>query len=114
MNPTEQLARLTGDEEMSGFTNGPWELCEKGDYDDFGGQSMVVIGDDKRIAAVHASGKTGEANARLIAAAPDLYDALEHIFEYWNRDHNEEAMGDALWHIIETAEAALAKARGVK
>jgi hypothetical protein len=30
---------------------------------------------------------------------------LEHIAEYWNRDQNETAMADALWHIIETAEA---------
>lgn len=45
-------------------------------------------------------------------AAEDLYAALEHITEYWNRDQNESAMADALWHIIETAEGALAKARG--
>ena len=32
--------------------------------------------------------------------------ALEHIGDYWNRDQNEKAMADALWHIIETVEAA--------
>ena len=36
-----------------------------------------------------------------------LRDALEHIIEYWNRDPNDTAMHDALWHIIETAEQAL-------
>lgn len=51
-------------------------------------------------------------DARLIAAAPELLDALIHIEEYWNRDQNETAMADALWHIIETASAAIAKARG--
>ncbi|HEJ4644000.1 TPA: hypothetical protein ACWMI6_005978 [Pseudomonas aeruginosa] len=51
-----------------------------------------------------------EANARLIAAAPELLEALQHIEEYWNRDSNEQAMTDALWHIIETAQAAIAKA----
>ena len=35
--------------------------------------------------------------------------ALEHIEEYWNRDENQGAMSDALWHIIETVEAALSK-----
>jgi hypothetical protein len=50
------------------------------------------------------------ANAKLVAAAPDMYNALEHIIEYWNRDRNDEAMHDALWHIIETAEKALEKA----
>ncbi len=50
------------------------------------------------------------ANARLISAAPELLEALQHIEEYWNRDSNEQAMTDALWHIIETAQAAIAKA----
>lgn len=33
--------------------------------------------------------------------------ALEHIIEYWNKDENQGAMSDALWHILETAEQAL-------
>ena len=36
-----------------------------------------------------------------------LREGMEHIAEYWNRDQNETAMADALWHIIESAEAAL-------
>ncbi|EMN1576665.1 hypothetical protein ACSDGV_18540 [Pseudomonas aeruginosa] len=51
-----------------------------------------------------------EANARLMVAAPEMLGALQHIEEYWNRDSNEQAMTDALWHIIETAQAAIAKA----
>jgi len=39
----------------------------------------------------------------------ELVEALEHIEEYWNRDSNISAMSDALWHIIEVAQAALAK-----
>lgn len=38
-----------------------------------------------------------------------MREALEHIVEYWNRDQNENAMADALHHIIETAEEALAQ-----
>lgn len=38
-----------------------------------------------------------------------MREALEHIIEYWNRDQNESAMADALFHIIETAEEALAQ-----
>jgi hypothetical protein len=37
----------------------------------------------------------------------ELEGVLAHIIEYWNRDANEQAMHDALWHIIETAEQAL-------
>jgi len=45
---------------------------------------------------------------RLERERNQLRAALEHIVEYWNRDENEKAMSDALWHIIETAEDALA------
>lgn len=46
--------------------------------------------------------------AELERRNAELVGALEHIREYWNRDQNETAMADALWHIIETAKAALA------
>ena len=51
-------------------------------------------------------------DARLIAAAPDLLEALQNIAEYWNQDQNEAAMADACWHAIHTARAAIAKATG--
>jgi hypothetical protein len=37
-----------------------------------------------------------------------LESALSHIGEYWNRSETDGAMADALWHIIETVDAALA------
>ena len=52
------------------------------------------------------------ANAALIAAAPEMLVALESIAEFWNRDQNWGAMNEACWHAIETAEAAIAKAKG--
>jgi type VI protein secretion system component VasF len=56
--------------------------------------------------------KADEANARLISAAPELLEALESIAEYWNQDRNDQAMHDACWHAIETARAAIARAKG--
>lgn len=53
----------------------------------------------------------GVAAARLMMAASELLEALEHIVEYWNRDQNEDAMADALWHIIEVAYRAVGKAK---
>ena len=38
--------------------------------------------------------------------------ALESIAEYWNRDQNENAMADACWYAINTAEEALAATKG--
>lgn len=41
-------------------------------------------------------------------------DALTHIAEYWNRSENDKAMNDALYHMIDTAEAALASKEASK
>lgn len=47
--------------------------------------------------------------ARLFAASGKMRDALIHITEYWNGDRNDQAMYDALWEIINTAESVLAE-----
>lgn len=49
-------------------TRGPWKASEHGAYSDYKGNSIVVLGDDLRIAS-------------LIAAAPDLLKALEALLE---------------------------------
>jgi hypothetical protein len=57
-------------------TPGPWEACDQGDYSDFDGNSRVILGDDMRIAVVQWSPgdmqAESDANAHLIAAAPEL------------------------------------------
>lgn len=58
--------------------------------------------------------KLGGVGAAIVDAAyyqrqrDQLVSTLAHIVEYWNRDQNESAMADALWHIIGEAEAAIA------
>ena len=57
----------------------PWAFCEIGDYDDFDGNSRVLLGGDMRIAVVHAGGpnaEENEANAALIVAAVNALPAL--------------------------------------
>ena len=92
------------------WTPGPWQLTDLGDYGDFDGLSRVILGDDMRFAAVHAGGPNHEendANARLIAAAPDMAEALRRIEEgcSFPEDNVQRACRDV-------ARAALAKARG--
>ncbi len=105
---------------MSGFTKGPWTIHEDKGRDfgngdiDYGGfridapgieQIAFVWRSNRRFGSEEMFGAgEAEANARLIAAAPELYEALEKIV----REHdctNPEAT-------VRTARAALAKATG--
>ena len=60
------------------YTPGPWSACEHGDYSDYDGSCVVVLGNDLRVCVVLGD-NTDEtiANARLIAAAPMLLQALQ-------------------------------------
>ena len=55
------------------------------------------------------------ANARLIAAAPELLEALQLIVT-WNRDHAQDEYGNPdraeSWACVKAARAAIAKATG--
>ena len=51
------------------------------------------------------------ANARLLAAAPDLYSALLAVMRYWAEDTEEECFMPA--SIYDAAHNALKKAEGV-
>lgn len=92
------------------WTPGPWEAVERGAYSDFGGHSRVVVGDDMRIAVVHHSNDIrDDANANLIASAPDMYEALEKIRagDSFNCSPHQRFMAAQ-----GLAERVLAKARG--
>ena len=106
------------------FTPGPWRFLEGKDYDEGAnvGRPLTVCGgnnddlanvysaDDSTVSVSRAE---AVANAHLIAAAPDLYEALElllatpEIADADPRDKDEETQ------IAERkARAALRKARG--
>jgi len=90
-------------------TPGPWEAAERGDYADFDGDSRVILGDDRRIAVVQDSGSIEDAaNARLIAAAPDMLEAL-HTLIINNRMGVTGQLARAGWA---KARAAISKAEG--
>ena len=58
----------------------------------------------------HATGELRGPEAQvadLLADYDRLRDALAEIADYWNRDQNDQAMYDACWHAINTANAAL-------
>ena len=90
---------------MSNHTPGPWKanFAISGEVYIFGGdRNFARVFDEWRDEA------NQEANARLIAAAPDLLEALEAIMRY---PKISEYVGSEL---ANKADAALAKARGEK
>jgi hypothetical protein len=95
-------------------TPGPWEISDK--------SPVLIVGYDPRlfpenervtIAKVDPAGdrmdaEIGEANARLIAAAPEMLELLRRAFEYTYRDQRQEG-ADMLTKEIEKV---IAKAEG--
>ena len=51
-------------------TPAPWIACDPGDYADFDGRSVVILGNDKRIAVVHGDDEEAIANARALLRSP--------------------------------------------
>lgn len=87
--------------EIKGYTPGPWRIEEfrKGSY--------LVTARNAGIAreGLVAQHVPGSANARLIAAAPELFEALENLMDFLFHGKKDR-------QTILRATAALAKARG--
>ena len=96
------------------WTPGPWKAANHGivqrNYLDIDGETSTEIVATAAF-SIRKSHAEVDANARLIAAAPDLYKALSLLMEWIEKR-------DASWIIEETQEAAdlsrsaLARARG--
>lgn len=91
------------------WTPGKWSVyeVERETYwpgIDAGRTSIVVWGDQQENNGVQGDTlEEAKANAHLIAAAPDLYEALDRLVRYINAPSTEAYL---------SARAALAKARG--
>ncbi|WP_422028218.1 hypothetical protein [Roseovarius sp.] len=100
------------------WTKGPWEAAlERGCHGviahalpEGGANFVALVGNDADTAEREPS---RFANAHLIAAAPELYEALEKAvtaIEWWQEEHG--CCHGATDGELEQAAAALAKARG--
>ena len=101
------------------FTKGPWQTINMSwEY------SVIIDEDAARIAQVFIRDEVDEetqdkfeeikdANANLIAAAPDLYEVLADMDDAFNDHLPESRLGMLLtWVAFEKARVALRKARG--
>lgn len=97
-------------------TPGPWKIYPPArDYDE-GGEYRNLYGPDYQwVADIRSNCKEEEANARLIAAAPELLVALKRLeasTEHRNGDcYSDDYMGACVCH-KELALKAIAKAEG--
>lgn len=83
------------------FTPGPWKCSKKFDF--------VVVSENEEEIADASYGEYPQANTSLIAAAPDLYDALKSCLNFM--ENTESELGFSL-ESADQARAALTKARG--
>lgn len=96
-----------GENMSTQHTPGPWEAVGKRPdkccgYSIFSGNQLVAfVGDTDWETPV-------DANARLIAASPDLLDACQALIAYCDKN---PPMGDSLWSVRQIR-AAIAKATG--
>jgi hypothetical protein len=95
---------------MSKHTPGPWR-CRIAPYGEKDGAPIVQRGTSGGFSVLDHDIKRANADARLIAAAPELYEALEAItkrLEFKNSDEAKHySSDDSPW--LEVARAALAK-----
>lgn len=104
-------------------TQGQWEVLPGKDAT--GDETLCIRGNGEFIAtmdvvsidgAPYRLPDNGEANARLIAAAPELLEAMESLFEHCEMVHKHWGDGDNTKEAnaaIEAGKAAIAKAKGL-
>ena len=100
---------------MSDFTPGPWEIRRDIPYS----TGLVVFHDrfEKNVTVCriwHSRPEMQQANASLIASAPNLYAALRAIFDELNDRYDGAPDSRVLWmgEHITRIQRALAKASG--
>lgn len=104
---------------MSKFTPGPWRWMEnkyRGGYSGLCGAENIAVlfpnscndGDD---GDAWFEDFPSEADANLIAAAPEMYEALQTVFEEWN-DNDGFSSLDRTMKSYNAIRKALAKADG--
>lgn len=91
------------------FTPGPWETLKFSQHELQTDFAMVKIGE-----RVHMIGYSDEdkANARLIAAAPDLLEALQEFVRTMDSLPESDETSLRVWDMYQMAQAAIKKAGG--
>jgi len=90
-------------------TPGPWVIdWNVSRLDIFGSDETALVASLRRSTLSQTIDEAARANARLIAAAPELLDSLSEILDY--KGGADSALHDE--YVMDRARAALAKAEG--
>lgn len=100
---------------MSKHTPGPWKLSGANTVHSDEAKCIVAFVGTANEEVREFSGARQRADARLIAAAPDLLEALEglRLDDWMTYEGNLEASGYASVDALKFARAAIRKAKGV-
>ena len=81
---------------MSAFTKGPWRL----DGTSRAVEATAFDGSWKYVCDKVRGGSAEQAdtNARLIAAAPEMYEALRYVLDYFEHEAYADATWAEKWH----------------
>ena len=90
------------------ITPGIWTVYEEGAED---GALVWAREEGAAPSRVHVASNIGDADARLIAAAPDLLSALRGLLD-WCREHTGPTMPNSPYLTLCVAHNAIAKAEG--
>ena len=108
--------------DMSKHTPGPW-TCQKSPAPHDGQHDFAIHAAKAKVLAeafgrdCHGNIINAEANAKLIAAAPELLEALEHLVDQSDKQNWAIRLGGSLHPFdvkgaVQKARAAIAKAEG--
>ena len=91
---------------MTDYTSGPWVHIQH-----WNASNYVASSEDNDVHIAYLHTNNAEANARLIAAAPDLLAALEAVMQHFDPWSMPESASQPM-RAYEDARAAIAKALG--
>lgn len=98
---------------MSAPTPAPWWITRRKNKVGQRLQPSITAGVYQIAVMSCVSSSEGEANARLIAAAPELLDVLRRVVAECAPDRGEKLRADRVWNeLLAEAEAVVAKAEG--
>ena len=67
---------------MSNFTPGPWKVCGSGEFIIAAKGNAKIMTAVASVSGIKVNPERTKADARLIAAAPEMYEALKEVAPY--------------------------------